>query len=120
MDGSSVKPHPLFKKKKSAFPTPRFINKVSILLLSPLTHTHRHTLRGASAHIRVQAHAHTHTCDFLKPKFIFRLERLSVPNQGPLLLNRHSKRDSLPDRKRPLYNLLDELSQSSDYFLTRK
>ena len=104
------------KRKRSAFPTPRSINKVfstfSFLHLSPLTHTHTHT--------QAQAHAHTHTCNFLKPKFIFRLERLGVPDQGPLLLNRHSKRASLPDIKRPLSNLLEELSPSLDYFLTRK
>ena len=105
------------KRKKSAFPTPASINKVfstfNILHLSPL-HTHAHT------HTRAQAHTHTHTHNFSKPEFIFSPERLGVPDQGPLLLNRHSKKASLPDIKRPLYNLLEEITQSSDYFLTRK
>jgi hypothetical protein len=43
-----------------------------------------------------------------------------VADQGSLLLSRHSKKASLPDIKRPLYNLLEELSGSSDYFLTRR
>lgn len=104
------------KSKKSAFPTPGSINKVfstfSILHLSscPLP---------TCSHSRTYTHTH-HTQDFLKPKFIFRPERLGVPDQGPVLLSRHSKNVSLPDIKRPLYNLLEELSQGSDYFLTRK
>lgn len=102
------------KRNKSAFPTLGSINKAfltfSILLLSPL---HRRT--------RTPIHTYTHThTNFLKPRFIFRPVILGFPDQGSLLLSRHSKKATMPDIKRPLYNLLEELSQSSDYFLTRK
>lgn len=99
--------------KKSAFPTPRVINKVfpifSILHSSSLIHAHD---------TRACARTHAHT--FLKPEFIFRPERVGVPHQGPLLLSRHSQKALLPDRKSSPQNLLDELPQNSDFLLTRR
>lgn len=76
-----------------------------------LPSVHTHTLGHTRTHIRTISE---------NPSLFLGQKRLGVSDQGPLLLSRHSKKASLPDMKRLLYNLLEELSQSSDYFLTRK